>query len=79
MPKIKVLLEKGETVFEAENLLLKALSSHTTGELHEEDRFEDPAMQDLVIRLEEEHSKMFKDMLSEIQEALDSEYQNGNF
>jgi hypothetical protein len=77
MPKIKVILEKGETAFEADNLLFKALNSHNTGELHEGDAFDDPAMQDLINRVEAEHAKMFKEMMSEINDALDEEYHNG--
>lgn len=77
MPKVKVILEKGETIFEAENLLFKALNSHNTGEIHDGDEFSDPAMQDLIFRLETEHSKMFKDMIGEIQQTLDEEYHNG--
>jgi hypothetical protein len=78
MAKIKIILEKGETEREAEDALLKAITSHNSGEVHTEG-FDDPAMNDVTNRMEEIHNKIYQEMLEEINEALDSEYRrNGN-
>lgn len=61
---------------QAEERLYKALNSHRTGDVHTED-FTDPAMKDLVERIQMKHEQMYANMLREIFEALDEEY-NGN-
>jgi hypothetical protein len=73
MAKIKIILEKGETEREAEDSLLKAITAHNSGEIHIEG-FEDPAMNDVVNKMEEVHNKIYQEMLDEISEALDTEY-----
>lgn len=77
MAKVKIILEKGETERDAEDALLKAITSHNTGEVHVEG-FDDPAMNDVTNKMEELHKKMYQEMLEEINEALDSEYRNGH-
>ena len=77
MAKVKIILEKGETDRDAEDALLKAITSHNTGEAHVEG-FDDPAMNDVTNKMEELHKKMYQEMLEEINEALDSEYRNGH-
>ena len=76
MAKIKVELEKGETIEEVENKLIKALDFHRNGDVHKEE-FHDPAMHDLASQIERQHRDMFAEMLDEILNALDSEYQDG--
>jgi len=73
MTKVKIIAGKGESVEEAEEKLYKAMNSHRTGELHTED-FQDPAMKDLVQRMINKHGDMYKDMLDEIFNELDKEY-----
>ena len=77
MTKVKVIAEKGESLDEAEEKLYKALNAHRTGDLHTED-FSDPAMKDLVERMTLKHEIIYKEMMDEIFEVLDEEY-NGNF
>ena len=78
MPKVRVELDKSETVEEAEELLFKALSAQRSGDLHD-GKFHDPAMEDLSIRLAAMHEAEFEVMLREIYEAIEKEYEpNGN-
>lgn len=72
--KVKIILDKNETVEEAEELLFKALDLHRTGEVHTRESFDDPAMVDIEDRVLKSYSDMHKDMLEEISEALDEEY-----
>jgi hypothetical protein len=51
---------------------------HRTGDALDDD-LQDPAMNDVVQRLQNAHAKMYKEMMEEIEEALDQEYTNGNF
>ncbi len=74
MAKVKILLEKGETEREAEDSLLKAITSHNNGEVHT-DGFADPAMNDVVAKMQDIHNKMYQEMIQEICDALDSEYE----
>lgn len=78
MAKIKVYLEKNETPEEADDLLYKALEHHRSGEQHTEG-FTDPAMQDLAQKLEGKYADLYQQMLREIEEELDKEYDNGIF
>lgn len=77
MPNVKIILDKDETQEEAENMLLKALTSHVNGDIHVKESFEDPAMIDAWNRLSKLHDDVYKDMIAEINDALDSEYQDG--
>ncbi len=76
MTKIKILLDKNETPEEAEEILYKALNAQRNGDIHTED-FSDPAMVDVVSVMEKFHKDIYVDMMREIQEVLDREY-NGN-
>ena len=76
MTKIKILLDKNETPEEAEEILYKALNAQRNGDIHTED-FSDPAMVDVVSVMEKFHKYIYVDMMREIQEVLDREY-NGN-
>lgn len=78
MTKVRIIAEGGETIDEAEEKLYKAMRSHRTGDSHSED-FSDPAMRDLLIKMENEHEEMYADMMREIFEVLDEEYSNGYF
>jgi len=78
MAKVKILLEKGEDQLDADNALLKALELHTSGEIHQGEVFDDPAMLHVAQRAEEIHGKIYSDMIREINEVLDEEYSDGN-
>lgn len=75
--KVKIFLEGNETIQDAEEALSKALEFHKLGEVHVNESFEDPAMEDVENRLEVLFNKMYQEMLQEVSEALDEEYQNG--
>lgn len=79
MPKVKILLEKGEDILEADESLRKALNSHVNGDVHLRESFEDPAMIDASNRFEDIHSKQYKLMVEEIIAALEEEYNDGDF
>lgn len=79
MPKVKILLEPGETEFDADIALQKALEFHSSGDAHDDEAFEDPAMVDLSHKLDREHAKMYSQMIQEIMAVLDEEYSNGGF
>ena len=76
MAKIKILVGKNETIESAEDMLFKAMDMHRTGEIHKEE-FHDPAMRDLSQQIEAKHREMFKDLLEEVLNVIDSEYTNG--
>lgn len=78
MAKVKIILDSGESIQEAEDSLVKAITSHDRGEAHT-DGFEDPAMQSVVNRMEEIHKKLYQEMLAEINEALDKEYSKNGY
>lgn len=72
--KVKVILEAGETPENSENLLFKALESQRTGEAHTE-AFPDPAMAHVAEVLQTQHKTMWDEMMREIFEELDGEYE----
>lgn len=74
MPKITVLLEHNEDELDADHALQKALEFHSSGDAHDQDAFDDPAMVDLSNRLEQTHSKIYGEMIREIIGVLDEEY-----
>ena len=74
MPKVKIYLEKGETIEEAEELLRKALDLHSSGDIHVEESYDDPAMIHTQERMEEIHNKIYDEMLQEVIEAINEEY-----
>jgi hypothetical protein len=73
MANIKVELKKGETIRSVEELMFKALEAQRTGDVHTE-KFEDPAMDDLVMKMAEAHKDMYQELLEEIFRELDAEY-----
>jgi hypothetical protein len=72
--KISVVLPKGTDEIEGQNALYKASNHHVSGDVHDEQAFDDPAMADLQERLVKEHQDMYKLMLAEIFKALESDY-----
>lgn len=78
MARVKIILGKDETMQEAEESLFKALNSHRNGEVHKED-FSDPAMRDVVARMQSAHDEIYAELMREIEEVLDQEYTDGNF
>lgn len=78
MAKVKILLEDGETELDANHALQKALDFQSSGQAHDNEAFEDPAMVDLSQRLEQDHAKMYNEMMREILEVIDREFSDGN-
>lgn len=74
MANVKIFLNKGETLEEAEDLLFKSLNLHNSGEVHDEQTFDDPAMDHVCIRLQQEHKRIYQDLLNEIFMVLDQDY-----
>lgn len=77
--KVKFYLKKDEDKFQAEDKLYKALGIHRNGDIHEDEKFVDPAMNDLENKLALEHKQIYSEMMQEIFDELDKEYTDGNF
>lgn len=78
MPKVKIILEQGETPEQAEDLLYKAFEAKRNGDAHEED-FSDPAMSDALARMIKIQEENYDAMLQEIFQALEEEHnKNGD-
>lgn len=77
MAKVKILLEKSETPEQAEDLIFKAFESQRNGETHNEE-FNDPAMVDLINRMQMLHESEYELMMQEIAAVIDEEHHNGN-
>lgn len=78
MAKLKIELESGEDILEADEAIFKALNLHRTGDAHLRESFDDPAMVDLSQRLFKLHEDVYKDLIQEINAALDEDYTDGN-
>lgn len=78
MSRVKILLEPGETELDVAHDLQKALEFQTSGQSHDEEAFDDPAMVDLANRLEQDHSRMYAAMMREILDAIDGEFSDGS-
>lgn len=74
MAKVKIYLEDGETTRDAEEAISKAFNHHNSGDIHTHNTFQDPAMQAIADKMQEDHAKMYHDMLQEINEVLDQDY-----
>lgn len=77
MAKVKVFLEKGETIEDAEMQLRKALDFHDSGDIHDRQDYTDPAMQHVFDRLEAMHEKMYQELVQEIIREIEKEYEDG--
>lgn len=73
--KVKVLLDKNEDELDAHIALEKALNLHTSGDIHIRESFDDPAMVDLSQRMNSIHEDIYQDMIREINEELDKEFE----
>lgn len=76
MSKVKIFLGKNETIEDAELDLFKALNHHVSGEVHQSDNFEDPAIKASADQLEIIHKKIYKEMIDEINLELEKEYKS---
>ena len=74
MARVKILLDKNETLDEVDSLLLKAMDLHTSGDVHDDEMFEDPAMADVNQRMNDIQKRIYDEMIEEIIMELDSEY-----
>jgi len=72
--KVKIQLNKNQTIEDAEELLFKALDLHRSGDIHLLESFDDPAMIDVSQRMEKIYEDIYKDMMDEIIEALGDDY-----
>lgn len=71
---IKIIIPKDLDIFEADEVLYKALSMQAKGDTHMTESFDDPAMVDVSHKMLDLHDKMYKEMLAEILETLEDEY-----
>lgn len=74
MATVKIFLSKNESMSDAEEALSKALQLHSSGDIHVEESFDDPAMIHVSERMENIHEVIYKEMISEIIDELNKEY-----
>lgn len=77
MAKVKIYLEKGEKIEDAEMQLRKALDLHDSGDIHERQDYVDPAMQHVMDTFEAMHEEAYKEMMDEVIREIDKEYESG--
>lgn len=77
MARVKIFLNKNETELDADHAVQKAMEIHTSGAVHDEQIFSDPAMAHVAQRMNEIHDRMYGEMVREIQDVLDEEYSHG--
>lgn len=73
MARVKIFLEDDETIEEAEESLLKALSSQSNGDAHANDVFEDPAMVEASKFMEKKFEKLWDSLLKDVEKLIDKE------
>lgn len=74
MGKVKIFVDRNETVEDVEDSLLKAMNHHASGDVHDDDDFPDPAMVDVKDRMIIAHDVMYKNLLREVFEALEEDF-----
>lgn len=79
MSRVKIILEDGETLEQVQEDLVKAINHQTNGGTHDEEQFIDPCMIDLANRLEAMHKDIYRDILEEVGEALDSDFSGNGY
>lgn len=72
---IKIIVPKGLDEFEVDEVLYKALSLQAKGDTHITESFDDPAMVDVSNQMIDTHEKIYKDMIAEVIEDLEEEYE----
>lgn len=76
MANVKIELQEGETIEQAEEVLFKALRSQRDGSIHQDGKFHDPAIEELSIKLIKLHEAEYNLMLQEIFKELEDEHGN---
>lgn len=74
MGKVKIFVDRNETVEGVEDSLLKAMEHHASGDVHENDDFPDPAMVDVKDRMMIAHEIIYRNILKEVFEALEEDF-----
>lgn len=70
MSQVKIKLEKGETMEQVKEDLIKAFTTQSSGVMHTADRFEDKAMDELHQKLLAKHKNIMGLILKEIDKLL---------
>jgi hypothetical protein len=78
MSKIKIILDKDESLEEAELDIIKAFSHQRSGDVHENESFQDPAMIDIFDQMKILHQDIYDQLIKDVCKALDEDYTNGN-
>jgi len=71
--QVKITLEDTETIDEAQEMLAKALLSHTNGDAHAQESFKQPLANLIVLKMQTEHQEMLKRMYKQIQALVGKE------
>jgi len=72
--KVTITLPKGADDIDAQNALYKATRHHVSGDIHNDQPFDDAAMANLQDLLTKTHEDLYKVMLAEIIKVLDEDY-----
>jgi len=70
--KVEILLEKGETLEEAEELLYKAMQHHQAGHEHRSS-FQQPSAREVFNKIIKEHDKTWKAMMKDIEKTIEED------
>lgn len=72
MATVKILLEKGETPEQVEEMLIKAFQHHAAGKEHKQ-AFHDPAPRDVMNKMINAHEKMWEKLSREISQVINED------
>lgn len=73
MATVKIFLEPGETLQEAQESLVKAFAAQENGEIHSEETFHQPAALHVYELLKYKHAEIWENILREINKVIDEE------
>ena len=71
MARVRILLEKEETLEEVEELLEKAIKYKSEGKVHDRESFDDESMIPLSKYIEDAFEKTYSAILKDIEKVLD--------
>ena len=73
MAKVQITLDPEETEEEAREALVKAFQHLEEGGNHQPARFQQPVAQDVIEKMNQEHNKMWRNLLRDINQLLEED------
>lgn len=77
MARVKILLDQNEDQLDADLAINKAFNLHASGAVHDQEKFNDPAVQHALEQVVDAYAKMYAQLLREISAVLDEEFSDG--